>query len=59
MEQEKVISPFNDLKNAIEDANINAIDKTKIYDALARYIEHDVEILNNLTNTTWNAKQKQ
>lgn len=50
---------FDNLIKAIDNANINLIDKKNIYDALAKYIENDTIILKNLNKSTWNADTKQ
>ena len=57
--KKETVTPFTNLKNAIDNADISSIDRINIYDALAKYIEHDVKIINNLNNNTWNADTKQ
>jgi hypothetical protein len=56
---QETTTPFKNLVNAIDKANISAIDRMSIYDALAKYIENDAKIINNLNNNTWNADTKQ
>jgi hypothetical protein len=56
---QETTTPFKNLMNAIDNADINTIDRMNIYDALAKYIESDVKIINNLNNNTWNADTKQ
>lgn len=52
-------SEFTKLLNAIDSADMSSIDRMNIYNALARYIENDTKILNNITIKTWNADTKQ
>ena len=57
--QKKPTTPFRNLMNVIDNADISKPDRVKIYDALAKYIENDTKILNNLKNKTWNVDTKQ
>lgn len=52
-------SEFTKLLNAIDNADMSSIDRMNIYNALARYIENDTKILNNITIKSWNADTKQ
>ena len=57
--QKETTNEFTELMNAIDSANMDTIDRMKIYNALARYIENDTKIINNITTNTWNADTKQ
>lgn len=60
MEKETTTSPsFKKLIDTIDNAEMSRLDRVKIYDALAKYIENDTKIINNLTNKTWNVDTKQ
>jgi len=55
---QETTTPFRNLMNAIDNADISTIDRMSIYDALAKYLENDVKNINNLNNNTWNADTK-
>lgn len=57
--QKETSSEFTNLLNVIYNADMSSTDKMNIINALARYIENDTKILNNITIKTWNADTKQ
>ena len=56
--QKETSSEFTNLLSVIDNADINPTDRMNIYNALARYIENDTKIINNLNTNTWNADTK-
>lgn len=57
--QKETTTAFENLMNTIDNADISSVERMKIYNALAKYIENDTKILNNLTQNTWNVDTKQ